>query len=149
LEVTGDDELKRILNLLGRTYGDSFERRVARSAIAGGLSETVKIERSGTGSKRHRKAIKSRFKRNKRTGVHEAKAGANVGGKGNAAPDIHFELLGTNERKTKSGANRGRIKAVPWIRRTVNQGRTRIQLAMRRAGQKRFNKERAKLFKRG
>lgn len=127
---------------MGKNHGDVIERRLSRAALGAGLTETAKLIRQaapkGTSIK---KAVGTRFKKNRRSGIHEAKAGLNVGRKHGAAPHAHFFTLGTVERFTKTGDARGRIQANQFVSRAVNMGHPSIAAAMIKRIRKRLPRE--------
>lgn len=122
-----------MLKELGRNYGDSVERRLARSAVGVGLRIAAKsIKNAAPKGSRIKRSVGTRFKRNRRSGVHEAKAGLNVGGKQGTAPHAHFFTLGTGRRMTATGENRGMMRPDPFVRDSISGDRGAIVSAMQK-----------------
>jgi hypothetical protein len=141
IELVGFPTVQRVIKELAAVHGDRAERRLARAAISAGLSELVKIERNAAPKgTRIRQAIGSRFKKSRRTGVHEAKAGLNVGKKNGTAPHAHFFVLGTQPRYTKTRKFLGKMTANDFLKRAVEAGSSRVESAMLRRIQKRLPK---------
>lgn len=139
---TGDRALDRRLASLEKREAKKF----ARKAINAALTIANKSIKSEAPSKRVRKSIGKRFKKNKRTNVTEAKAGINVGKKRGAntrAPHAHLVALGTRRRKRRrlggwakgrSGKLRtGRMRAVDgrFVKRGMRSASGRMQQAIR------------------
>jgi hypothetical protein len=145
IELVGFPTVQRVIKELAAVHGDRAERRLARAAISAGLSELVKIERNAAPKgTRIRRAIGSRFNKNRRTGIHEGKAGLNVGNKSGVAPHAPFYVLGTKDRFTRrsemkiKGAYRGKMTADDFLKSAVNAGESRVESAMLRRIQKRL-----------
>lgn len=125
--VTGDKELDRLLSSLP----EKVQKKIARKALNAGLSIEVKAMRGAVPANMNdmKKAIGKSIKKSKKTGVVEAKAGAAVGikkakmeamenkqkglragrpGVGIGARNIHWFILGTEERTT--GSRKYRVK---------------------------------------
>jgi hypothetical protein len=111
--VTGDRELDRRLAHLS----DKGAKRAGRAAINAGLTVVAKairaavppVETPGHRKSSITKAVGSRNKKNRTTGVQEAKAGFGVGKKrGRVAPHAHLLALGTDDRHTGSKRDRRR-----------------------------------------
>lgn len=130
-DLSGVPQVAAVLKDLGRQYGDSVERRLGRAALGAGLRESAKIIREAApkGS-RIKKSVGTRFARNRYKGIHEAKAGLNVGKKSGTAPHAHFFVLGTSVRQTSDGANRGKVEAQKFVRNAIGQNAPRILVAM-------------------
>lgn len=117
VSLTGDKALDRAFKRLG----DKVAKKVAAQGIRAGLriiAKGIKSEIPGH-MKEARKAIGTRFKR-KKTGETKAIVGGGVGkkkagsterggkpGVGIARENIHWLLLGTNNRSKESGAFTG------------------------------------------
>ena len=113
--ITGDKALDRKL----RSLGDKGARKAAASGIRAGLTVVARAIRSEIPPhmKSIKKSIGSRFAKNRRKGIQEAKAGANVGKKRpKQTPHAHLILAGTQERRTKAGRRTGRVVAIPAVR---------------------------------
>jgi len=131
ITVTGDKEVAKVLRELGATHGKSVERRLARLALGAGLTPLAQRIRKGAPPRtRIRKAIGKRNKRNRRKGIHEAKAGINVGSKAGKAPHGAWFAAGTADRTTKKGQNRGRMLGDNFVVRATKEARPRVQQAM-------------------
>lgn len=130
-DLSGIPQVAAVLKELGKNHGDSVERRLSRAALGAGLRESAKVmkEAAPKGS-RIKKSVGTRFAKNRRTGIHEAKAGLNVGKKNGTAPHAHFFVLGTAPRETEDGRNRGFVEANRFVRKAINQDGPRILVAM-------------------
>ena len=128
--LTGDKELDRKFKRLA----DKAAKKVAAQGIRAGLriiAKGIKAEIPGH-MKEARKAIGTRFKR-KKTGEVKAIVGGGVGkkkklsqgrdrpGVGIGQPNIHWLLLGTNNRFQKSGASTGSTLPIPAVRLGFNK----------------------------
>lgn len=69
-------------------------------------------------TKKLRKSIKARSTRS---------GGAQVYGDRRVAPHTHFADAGTKQRKTKKGANRGKVSGTHWIRKGQERAKARFQ----------------------
>ena len=123
--VTGDIELDRALEAVA----DRIATKAVTAGIRAGLGEYRKQMRAAVSNPRVRKTIATRFKRRRKQGITEAKAGAGVGkhkttksgsrgrpGVGISKQNAHWYFLGTSQRQTKDGANRGRMPPHGGIR---------------------------------
>lgn len=137
IELSGAPELQNVLTELGAAHGKTAENRLARRALAAGgkpltkslKKEAPKFSRYRRSGKRKQKAARMRTveksigfrnKRDKTRNVHEAKGGVNVAkGKGKAFAQGHLFTIGSRGRRTKSGANRGRMPANDFVRRAT------------------------------
>ena len=130
-DLSGVPQVAAVLKELGRTHGDSVERRLGRAALGAGLRESAKVIREAApkGS-RIKKSVGTRFAKNRYKGIHEAKAGLNVGKKNGTAPHAHFFVLGTLPRETQDGQKRGYVQANKFVRTAINQDGPRILVAM-------------------
>ena len=122
--VTGDAELDRALKLLGGRVA----ARIAVKGIRAGMGEVRDAIRSEVTRPSIKRAIAARFKKKKGRGTYTAKVGGGVGkqkkarggtrgGVGIAKENVHWYLLGTSGRQTKSGASRGQMPANGAVRR--------------------------------
>ena len=115
--LTGDKRLNRKLAHLAK----KGQKKVARSALSKGLSviaKGIRKEAPVGKTKAVRKAIGKRLRKNKRTGIHEAKVGVNVAKKkGKQAPHGHLVAAGTAERQHKSGKSTGSVDPNPFVER--------------------------------
>ena len=94
--LTGDKALDRRLKRLG---SDKASRRIARKGLAAGLSVFRREAKRRAPSTKAKKAIGSRNKKDRKSGTHIAKMGANVGVKGSKRmPQLHLLILGTQPR---------------------------------------------------
>jgi hypothetical protein len=140
-ELSGFGPVSSVIAELSRPYGNSVERRLSRAALGAGLTESAKlIRRAAPKGSRIKASVGTRFKKNRRTGQHEAKAGLNVANKSGTAPHAHFFVLGTQRRKTRDGRNRGKVEANRFVRRAMAGGSSVITAMIRRV-QKRFPAE--------
>lgn len=138
-DLSGFELLKDVLQELGDRHGDSVERRLARSALSAGLTKASRlIIQAAPKRTRLRKAVGKRFKKNRKTGQHEAIVGLNVGSKNGTAPHAPWYTLGTKKRVTRKGQNRGQAPAKPFVAQAFNAGRVDIETAMLRQVTKRL-----------
>jgi hypothetical protein len=111
MSITGDKALDaKLKDLELRTA-----KRIARKAINKGLTQIARGQRAAAPTKRIKGTVGSRNKKNRKTGLAEAKVGMNVGKKltnPKRMPHAHLLALGTSERTTRSGASRGRMPAI-------------------------------------
>lgn len=118
--VTGDRKLDRTLKIIATKVA---EKAVA-SGIRAGLGELRKSIRAQIPQPAVRKAVATRFKRRKKAGTVEAKAGFGVGkqkklqtvrarpGVGISKTNAHWYGLGTSERRQRTtGRRTGRMPA--------------------------------------
>jgi hypothetical protein len=133
--ITGDKALDRKLKRLAT----SGQRKILRSALGKGLTVLGRGIRNAIDpdQKSAKKTVGSRNKKNKKTGLHEAKVGLGVGkhskskkqrdsnrpGVGISKNNIHWLVLGTKERKREKGkgGSTGRMPPVGilWVKRGV------------------------------
>lgn len=127
VEITGDRLLKATLEQLSTRE----TRRAARKALTSGTSVLTRALKAavpaaktpGHSSRSLQQSIRGRQKRNKRSGIVEAKVGIGVGrrkyseAKGNLqrAPHLHLIALGTGERYT--GQRTYRVRGQRKMRR--------------------------------
>ncbi len=120
--LTGDKELDRRLMLVGGKIAD----KAVTSGIRAGLGEIRRAIRAQVPNPSAKKTIASRFKRKRKLGLTVAKVGAGVGprkqqnaggsrgsrgGVGISKNNAHWYFLGTSQRTTTNGANRGSMPA--------------------------------------
>ena len=109
--LTGDKALDRKLKRLA----DKEAKKIARKAVRSGMAVVGKALKQAAPDKPTRKSIGNRQKRSKGLLV-TAKIGINVAKKKNKKVyTALWTTLGTAVRKTKSGANRGRIQPQDFI----------------------------------
>lgn len=132
MKLTGDKEIERLLKELG----DAGIKKAAHSAVTKGMRVVAKSQKNKVPPqyKHAKKLIGSRFSKEKRgeaKGTHQAKAGFGVGKKGKTAAklrqsrkgrkgggvglslnNIHWAVLGTEERTTKDGHPTGRMPKI-------------------------------------
>ena len=87
--------------------------RIAGRVVGSGARKLKQLIQREAPDRKLRRAVGSR--RVTSNGDIRAKAGLNVGRKRNAAPLAHIRTLGTKRRRTRKGANRGRIKANDFV----------------------------------
>ena len=111
MDVEGADQLIRTL----RTFRTDQPRgsRIAGTVVAAGAHRLKRGIQQEAPDRKLRNAVGSR--RVITRGTITAKAGINVGRKRNTAPWAHVRTLGTKVRRTRSGANRGRIKGDNFV----------------------------------
>lgn len=145
ITITGDKQLDRKLQQLGKRG-----RTIARQATKQGgtvLAKEIRRRAPVGKTKSLKKSIGAKSGRSKGNGegVITAKAGVNVGKKkksrttksgrvikANYAPHGHLATLGTKARRTKSGANRGSVKANDFVMRGQKAGaRAAIEKTMK------------------
>lgn len=134
IDLSGFPVVHGVIKELGERYGNSIERRLARSALGAGLTEMAKIIRQRSPKRtRLRKSVGSKQGKNRyRGGEYQAKAGLNVGRKKGTAPHAHFFTLGTAKRYHQNGKYVGRIKPNDFVRRAADEGGPRVIVAMTR-----------------
>ena len=145
--ITGDRELDRALVQVETEIAVKVVVagvRAAQAGIAAGIRKAIPSR-----YKQARKSIGSRFKRRSGQGIIKAKTGAAVGkrrrntgdrggrpGVGISAANIHWLLMGTAERRHKSGKSTGRMPPLGAVRQGYSAALPtlppRIQKAMRR-----------------
>lgn len=148
ITITGVPEVSATLKELAKDHGSSVERALAKRALRAMLkpvtaaikkdAPTVSLSRK-TGKRKKklarvpiiRKSVGSRFQRNKRKLIHEAKAGLNVSKTGaRQFRQAHLYTMGTRSRRTRQGLNRGRMPGTNF----VIKARERSQTAASQAG---------------
>lgn len=165
--LTGVEELDAMLKAVGTKVGN----RAARAVLAKAVRLAVKKIKAKVPSsqKSVRKAIGGNVKKRKGgadRGLTTAKAGAAVGmkskarlkskrggkpGVGIGPENVHWFILGTDERTVKStGQNVGKMPAHPIIKEAMAAGGGEIVALMKRelrpAIERETNKERARLI---
>lgn len=132
VEILGDRRL--IAKLDGLANREI--RRIDRNAVNRGMTLIRKAIRAEIPShmKSVKKGVGSRFKKNKKTGLREAKVGSGVGKKKAAqTPHSHLILLGTKERVQKStGRKVGRIVPTPAVKNGFAKSKSAASDAIRR-----------------
>jgi Bacteriophage HK97-gp10, putative tail-component len=115
VQIIGDKRLERKLDRLAKREIS----RIDRNAIGKGMTvvrQAIRAEVPGH-MKAIKKSVNSRYKKFSKKGLREAKIGAGVGKKKKEqVPHGHFILMGTRERRHKSGKSVGRIVAVAAVR---------------------------------
>lgn len=165
-KIDGIESLMKRLNLLEKKSAG----KVMASMIRGGLNVIGKQMKSDVDPKVKlgRKAVKSRFKNDKRRGFITAKVGFGVarkrgksltpkapaakrkGGVGISAQNIHWWVAGTKQRTTKKlklNANRGRMPSMqPGLARiAASKAAGKVKAEMIKRGALQLKKEVAKL----
>lgn len=164
--LTGVEELDVMLKAVGKKIGN----RAARAVLSMAVRLAVKKIKAKVPSsqKSVRKAIGGNVKKRKGgadRGLTTAKAGAAVGMKSKARlkskrggrqgigigpENVHWYILGTNERATKSGRRTGKMPAHPIVKEAMAAGGGEIMALMKRelrpAIERETNKERARLI---
>lgn len=143
--LTGIEEIDRELSRLEHKAG----KRIARSSLRAGLGEQRKEirKRAPVGpTKRLKKSIGSRFAKNRKTHIHEGRAGINVGRKKSQedrfARHGHLVALGTKRRRTKkTGANRGVMPDNRFVSQGVNAALPKMKPKMIQKAKKQMQKE--------
>lgn len=144
-DLSGFGPVAGVIRELSAVYGNTVERRLSRAALGAGLTEAAKlIRRAAPKGSRIKQSVATRFKKNRRTGQHEAKAGLNVGKKSGVAPHAPFFVLGTVKRKNRAGQNRGKVNPHRFVRNAIAGG-SPVIAAMIRGVQKRFPAEVARV----
>lgn len=130
-EVTGIEEFQRLLNevaTVGATKAASKGIRAGLKVIEDAQVAAAPVGTPGRKTSKGepitpggvKRSIGSRFAKGRAEGFQTAKAGLNVKArlskKGLRAYHAHLVALGTKQRQTKTGANRGRMPANPFIR---------------------------------
>ena len=112
--LTGDRRVNRTLSKLA----DKIATKVSRKAVNQGMTVISKAVKKEAPDKKTKKSIGKRYKKRRKPGVIEAKVGINVGKKlAKQIPHAHLTALGTSQRKTKAGKNRGRIAGSDFVSR--------------------------------
>lgn len=140
--LTGQEDLDRRLNL----FGQAEANRVARAGLLKGARLAAKLIKRQVPAKYKgiRAAIGSSVKKT-RAGVTKAKAGAAVGkaakvkpykrssegGVGISAENVHWFLMGTDERQTSANRATGEMPAFPAVRKAMSGGQADVVAAIR------------------
>ena len=149
--VTGDAKLDLALAQLDTRA----QKRIARPAVIRAMTFLKKkIKKAApvgpTGNLK--KSIGSRFKKSR--GVTQGKVGIDVGEAAKrkydvSAPHGHLVALGTQQRTTESGANRGKMPANDFVSDTIDGNWGATQALMKRVIEEKLEKELQKLGFRG
>ena len=133
VEITGQKFLDKKLAELSAKAA----KRAGTSAVRAGMTEIAKGIRSEVPvgpTKNLKKSIGSKVAKSKggaRKGIAEARAGVNVGKKQvKHAPHSHLVAIGTGQRTTKSGANRGVMPANDFVKRGFNKAQAAAKAKM-------------------
>jgi hypothetical protein len=126
--ITGDKKIDRKLKRLAK----SGQKRIARAALGKALTVLARGVRNAIDPKQKsaKKTVGTKNKKNKKTGIHEAKVGFGVGkqpkkkqrgnrpGVGISKTNIHWLLLGTKNRTTEKGKSTGAMPPVGkgWLK---------------------------------
>jgi hypothetical protein len=138
-DLSGFGEVHDVILELGARHGNNVERRLARAALGAALTESARLIRNAAPrGTRIRKSVGKRFNKNRRIGVHEAKAGLNVGSKSGTAPHAHFFTLGTKARYTKRGQFRGSVPENVFVKQAIEQNSGSIRQKMMQRVMKRL-----------
>lgn len=143
IRFTGIRSVDRKLSKLETKIG----KKVARTAINGGLAFMSREIKKRTPKKSGvlKKSIGKRFKKGKQSKTQEAKVGINVGKKkskpNSFAPHGHLVTLGTRRRRSKSGANRGRMRPNRFIRQGIRASRSQAKRVMKEKAIDKLEKE--------
>jgi len=137
---------------------DSVRRRIMRSSVNRALTiiareirkSVPKATTPGHDMKRVKKSIGKRDYRSKRD-EYAGKTGLRVGNRildkelgitsSSVAPHAHWVPLGTNERRTKKGARRGKVTPRPFVRSAASRAEPMALEEMRQRFKKQFDKE--------
>lgn len=155
--LTGQKDLDRRLKELGQAPAN----RAARAGLNKGARLAAKLIKRQIPAKYKgiRAAIGSSVKATK-GGVTKAKAGAAVGkasklkgapkrsskgGVGIRANNVHWFLLGTQERKREGGGETGVMPAFPAVKKAMSGGNAQVVAAIREGTQTQLAKEIVKL----
>jgi len=152
--VTGDKELDRALEKIG---GKIAEKAIA-SGVRAALNDMTKAMRREVRVATVKKTIAARFKRKKKFGRVEAKAGAGVGkeylsvptrgGVGISKNNAHWYFMGTATRRTHKGGNRGRMPIDSAIVIGASKSRATAMMKLRTKTRQVLEKEVTKLGRR-
>lgn len=130
-DLSGFEGVEAVLGELGKNVGPTVERKLSRAALGAGLTEAARLIRKAAPRKsRLKKSVGTRFKKDTKRGQHTAKAGLNVGKKNGTAPHAHFFTLGTAQRHTRRGLNRGRVVPNFFVKRAIEMGEPSIARKM-------------------
>jgi hypothetical protein len=133
--ITGDKALDRKL----RNLATSGQKRIARAALGKALTVLARGVRNAIdpSQKSAKKTVGTKNKKNKKTGLHEAKVGLGVGkqtkskkqrdskkgGVGISKTNIHWLVLGTKQRARDDGANTGSMPMIGkgWLKQGIKK----------------------------
>jgi hypothetical protein len=126
--LTGIEECDKLLKAVGKKIGNRVVRTVLNRAV-GMASKKIKAQTSvrsvkrSIGKKVKAKGGKIDAKAGGAVGIKKSKGvpkGGTRGGVGIGAANVHWYILGTAERRTKKGANRGRMPPHDIVKDAVN-----------------------------
>lgn len=143
--VTGDAALDRKLEQLK----EKTRKKFTRAALSKGgtlLVRSIKAEAPVGKTKKLKKSIGKSLKKVKsfKTGedFQGLRAGANVGKKAErSAPHTHLNVLGTQERFTKSGKSTGKMTANDFVKRGATKALPAVDAAIKAELLKRIDSE--------
>lgn len=129
---------------------DSVRKRIMRGAVnkalvivAGEIRKSVpQAKTRGHSNRRIKKSVGYR-KYLAKPDLYSGKAGLRVGSTRNAtiAPHAHFMALGTQERRTKSGASRGRVMPRGFVPQAYSRAQPKALEEMRKRFKKAVERE--------
>lgn len=141
------------LDLALAKLDERTQRRIARPAVSRGLTFLKrKIRKAApvgpTGNLKD--SIGTRFKKDRRKGMTAGKVGIDVGKKAKEdnevnAPHGHLVALGTQQRTTARGANRGKMPKNDFVSDTIDGNWGATQSLMVRVIEEKLDKELTKL----
>lgn len=152
--ITGNKEIDRKLKRLAT----SGQKRVARAALGKALTVLARGIRNAIDPKQKsaKKTVGTKNKKNKKTGIHEAKVGLGVGkrtkskkertskaGVGISKENIHWLTLGTTERTTDYGKSTGAMPPVGrgWVKKGVKAAEPEAVRVMQETMKKKIEDE--------
>jgi hypothetical protein len=156
--ITGDKAMDRKLKRLAT----SGQKRISRSTLGNGLTVLGRGIRNAIDPKQKsaKKTVGSKNKKNKKTGLHDAKVGLGVGkrtkskkqrdtkkgGVGISKENIHWLTLGTGHRATKKGKSTGRIPPVGirWVKEGIRKAEPEAVRVMQQTARAKLIQEAAK-----
>jgi HK97 gp10 family phage protein len=151
MNVTGGIEGMRELSQLFRILPDRIDAKVAKQVSRRGGRVVVKEARKRTPVGETQNLKRSIQVITPRKRANHVLVGANVkGGTRGKGFHAHFLAEGTAKRKTKSGANRGKMRAQGnWIGEAADSVKNQVFAEMKREAVPLIEKEMAKLAYRG
>lgn len=155
--ITGDKKMDRKL----KNLATSGQKRISRAALGKGLTVLGRGIRNAIDPKQKsaKKTVGSKNKKNKKTGLHDAKVGLGVGkrtkskkqrgtkkGVGISKENIHWLTLGTGHRATKKGKSTGRMPPVGirWVKQGVKHAEPEAVRVMQQTARAKLIQEAAK-----